>query len=129
LDTVPDREFIAIFERTSTDISLKGCNTSDDVERRIRHRIKEIREAMRHAERDRTKRRLKIGMKRWKNLLQRKRGSVMNFPDRVIYEASMHPKGIIALTLIYGKAKAVRIRLRRIREKVGMRRFQRKEHR
>jgi hypothetical protein len=129
MDTVPDREFIRIFERISTTISLKGCVTPEDIDRRLRHRMKEINRAIRHAEREETKQRLRRGYQLWSNLLKRRRRSRMNFPDRVIYEASKHPKGIVALTLIHGKAKAVRIYLRRQREKLGMRRFKIKQHR
>ena len=123
MDTVPDREFISIFERVSTDLSLKGCQTPEDVERKMKHRYKEILRVARRVEREKTKRRLRRGARLWNNLLQRKRGSKMNFPDRVIFEAYEHPKGIIALTLAYGKAKASRILLKRMREKLRFKRM------
>lgn len=101
MDSVPRYEFHTIFDRVSATIDLKGCTTALAIELALR----EVR--------DKSKAKLKFhrgkvmgsefGRKvEWLDTLIEK-----DFAGRTIFEARRNPQGPIALTLFYGRQRAL----------------------
>jgi len=90
MDFIPDKEFHALFDRVSRRVSLKGCNTPEDVNRRLRQKEKEVR----FAAGDNPLHKLTAS-----NEADFYRRLVPAFGKRVIDEVHSHPNGKIAKKL------------------------------
>lgn len=123
MDTVPPREFFYIFDRVSAVISLKGCRTPEDVRKRIKKRMKTYKRWQNEAKRKRTKIYARGSRSRLANLLKKKKDSEMDFAERTIDEAVRKPKSIVNLTLLYGRARAIQMRLKRFRKEKRLRKI------
>jgi len=103
MDSISSPELARIFERVSTTIDMQLAFDSAEIEARL------------EIARDRCKNKAKKA----KNMITRQRSAYLaeqydkliekNFADRVIFEANKDPRGIIFLTLFYGRAEAKRI--------------------
>ena len=120
MDSLPARDFAKLFERMTAYIDLKGCETPEDVERKMLSAIKLMRRA-----RDRAKKPSTV--KKWSGRLKHiyilGRDGVpaktlektrMGFAVRTLEETMVHPRRRIALTLKYGKEEARRILRKRL---------------
>ncbi len=109
MDTIPDREFIHIFNRTARYIDVKGAYDPRELDDRMR----KIQKAMLIR-----KHKSKTDAEKWK--YHRKQKNIKKLRDhgfsrRVIEEAIADPYGKIALTLKHGFKKAEDILLKRRR--------------
>jgi hypothetical protein len=114
LDSIVDREFAAIFDRTTEYVNLRKCMTPEDVDKRMENLAKILLKAKHYAKKGSTKRRW--GKKFKAVMTLRKEG----FANRVIYEATMRPKSIYNLTLLFGKRKAKEIMLSAYKTKLRL---------
>ena len=121
MDSIVDPEFSGIFDRTTEYISLKGCLSPDDIDKRMEHLAKVLLKAKHYAKKDSTKHRW--GKKFKAVMTLRKEG----FAQRVIYEAVTRPKSIYNLTLLFGKRKAKEIMLSAHKANLRLRRKREKE--
>lgn len=100
MDFLPDHEFNQVFDRISKKIDLQGCANAQEVHSRLKTRIHEYRmiysTPLRALQND-----SKISVLR--NLI------AAGFGRRTIDEAIANPRGTVALTLKYGREKALRI--------------------
>lgn len=124
-DWMVDKEFHPVFHRVSETVDLKGAFTPDEIDKRLKRKIRAYdflakhKELLTHVS--------KKEAKREKQNLQKLIDA--DFGVYVIAQASRHPDGIVNLTLHHGKDKAVEIlleRSRRLRRSVRMRRTKRK---
>lgn len=102
MDTLPSYEFHDIFDRTSDYIDLKGKCTVKEIEKELAKARKKCIDLRRNASNPRDRGKLKRAAIRYRILLEH------GFADRTIREARNNPKGIIGMTLRYGKADARR---------------------
>ena len=109
MDFVPDKEFHQLFDRLSKRVSLKGCRTPADVNRRLRKKEKELR----FAASDNPLHRLMAS-----NEADFYRRLVPAFGKRVIDEAHTNPNGKVALTLKHGWKKAKTL-FKQVRKRLG----------
>ena len=123
MDFIPDKEFHPMFDRISRVVDLKGVYSVDEVNERLEQTVRDVRDSER-AERLRMGRAGIIE----RNLIKLRDGG---FGRRVIREASEKPKGIVALTLKYGRETAKYILLKRAKKRIGTRqtRVSRRKHR
>ena len=121
MDFIPDKEFHKIFNRVSKKVNLKGASTPEDVNRRLKQKIKEYSylSGKTPLAQFRTKRRIS----HLKNLIS------AGFGRRTIDEAVANPRGKVALTLKYGREKARDILLHRARRRLGSLRFRKRKRR
>ena len=137
MDSIPDRQFMYIFDRVTAYIDLKDCETPEDIEERVSQAIYFMRTIVRKAKKKSTR-------KKWRSIIRRTRSLIregvpakspklkgktrMGFQTRAVEHAMLHPRRAIALTLFYGKKRARRIlreRARRKKERIA-RRFARR---
>lgn len=106
-DFMPDAEFHPIFDRISKKINLQGCATSEEINSRLKHKIYEIKQTC------------ETGLFGPFLVLRRRAGLrtliATGFAERCIDEATAQPKGVVALTLKYGRKNAELILTRRKR--------------
>jgi hypothetical protein len=121
LDSIVDREFSAIFDRTTEYVSLRNCLTREDIQNRMTYLAKTLLKAKHMSRTDAAKKRW--GKKFKAVMTLRKEG----FASRVIYEATMRPKSIYNLTLLFGKRKAKEIMLSTHKAKLRLLRKKEKE--
>ena len=100
IDSVPDYEFRDIFCRVAIKVDLRGANTPQEVNQRLLQAINAYPP------------RLSRG---WISFLRK---LIPGFGRRTIDEAIAQPRGIVALTLKYGKKTADRIALKQARNKL-----------
>lgn len=137
MDTIPHRQFIAMFDRMSKYIDVKGCKTPRDIERRLQRCYKLMENGARRAKKKSTRKKWFGRMKHIRILLERgtriktaltsKRKRELgvpnirtSFPDAVIEEAIRHPYGIINYSLRYGHKDAKKKRLEHARRRLGV---------
>jgi len=131
VDSVSRPEFHKIFDRISTDVDLKGATTAIAIENRMKlavfmkkkevesiRLIEDLKRTLRRelgrkaSEFDKQIWRLKSGINRVMAAQRRYRADQIDkliehdFAGRAIFEANRAPKGIIAMTLRYGKKEA-----------------------
>ena len=63
MDTIPHRDFIKLFDRISTYVDMKDCNTPEDIERRMRRCLQLMQNGVDGAKKESTKRKLLGRMK------------------------------------------------------------------
>ena len=100
MDSLTDKEFHKLFDRTSQEVELKGAYTPDEVHRRLRRKRREYRE-----EGDR------------KSQRNMEKLIASDFGQRVSSESLWDPNGFVGLTVQHGRKRAREILLRRAREK------------
>jgi len=102
MDSISRPEFHEIFERVSANIDLKQCTNALAIEQKL----KEVRDRSKvkfKTSKTRT-RRVEVGRRtEWLDTLMEH-----DFASRAIFEASRNPRGIIAMTLKYGRPEAQR---------------------
>ena len=137
MDSIPDRQFMYIFDRVTAYIDLKGCETPEDIEERMKWATKFMRTIVRKAKKKSTKRKWRTMLKLMYTLRREgvpakspklKGKTRIGFQTRAVEHATLHPRRSIALTLFYGKKRARRIlreRARRKKERIA-RRFARR---
>ena len=127
MDSIPDRQFMDIFDRVTEYIDLKGCNTPEDIEERMRWATKFMRTIRRKAKKKSTKRKWRTMLKLMYTLRREgvpakspklKGKTRVGFQTRVMEEVMLHPRRAIALTLTYGKKRALRILRERARRRM-----------
>jgi len=105
LDFMPDREFHPLFDRTSKRVNLQGCETPEEINARLIRRIKEQKAIYGNTPLSPFQGENKVaGIRTLINA---------GFGRRTIDEAMARPRGKVALTLKYGRDKALRIEKRR----------------
>ena len=119
MDSIVDREFAAIFDRTTEYVSFHRCITPDQIDDRLKELAKILLKAKHYARKETTKNRWG---KKYKAVMTLRREG---FAERVIYEATMRPKSIYHLTLLFGKKKAKEIILSAHKAKIKL--FRKKE--
>jgi len=107
MDFLPDKEFHPIFDRVSRKVDLGGAGTPEEINKRLKKKIKEIK-----------KKRLKPAKAR-RLISELKNLIFAGFGRRAIDEAVANPRGEVALTLRYGREKAKDILLARSRKRIG----------
>ena len=112
MDFMSDKEFHELFDRVSAKVDLRGANSPEEVNRRLKQKIKEYPP------------RLSSG---WISFL--KRLMFAGFGRRTIDQAVANPQGKVALTLKYGREKAKDILLARARRRLGSLRFRKRKRR
>lgn len=100
MDSLFDYEFRDIFCRVATKIDLRGANTPQEINQRLLQNIKAYPPRLSRS---------------WIVFLKR---LFPGFGPRSIDQAIAKPRGIIALTLKYGKKTADRIALKQTRNKL-----------
>ena len=108
-DFMPDKEFYPIFNRISSKINLHGAGTPEEINERFRNRIKHYKEQQKVEKLPR----LKKSISQMRNLIR------SGFSRRTIDEAVSRPRGIVGLTLKYGRDDAKKILLARARDRIG----------
>jgi hypothetical protein len=121
MDFMSDKEFHPIFERTTRVVDLKGAGTPAEINERLHQKIGEVKSSLK-------KGRMKIPQaRRW---ISRLRQLIFaGFGRRTIDEAIAKPRGVVALTLRYGRKKANEILLKRGRKRIGSLRMLRRRKR
>ena len=112
MDYLPDHEFNEIFDRVSKKVDLRGANSPKEVNRRLKQKIKEYPP------------RLSSG---WISFL--KRLMFAGFGRRTIDQAVADPRGLVSLTLRFGRQKARDILLDRARRRLGSLRYRKRKRR
>ena len=110
MDFMTDIEFHFIFDRVSRMVSLKGCTSTNDINKRIKNKIKRYRKDLQE---NRGSKKTRYNLSQLKKLLHR------GFGRRTINEAIADPYGKVSLTLQYGRKKAEEILLARARKRFG----------
>jgi hypothetical protein len=105
MDFTPDAEFHPIFDRTSKRVNLEGCATAQEVNARLRRKINEYKATDTEGPLEQFQLEKKIRSLR--TLVE------AGFARRTIHEAMANPQGKVALTLKYGRKKALLILSRR----------------
>ena len=100
MDFMPDIEFHKVFNRISKRINLKGCNTPEEINVRLKKKIYEIK--VTHATPIGA---LQVGGK----IISLRTLIYRGFARRAIDDAGAYPRGKIALTLRFGRNKALEI--------------------
>lgn len=115
MDSMHSPEFHCIFNRTSNYVDLKGKFT----ERAIEKALWRAREYCRKNYRKAPTQGARIRLKR--NIIQIDRLLQYGFAQRTIFEARLHPKGFVAMTLKLGKAEVKRRLLAQKRAQIRFR--------
>lgn len=127
MDFLPDKEFHPIFRRVSKNVNLKGANTPEKINKKLGHKIKAYKFAKRVSKRlgikKSTLRRFDVAKKNTQTLID------SNFSVATISHARRHPDEIPALTIAYGREKAIEIKLARSRKLKRMLRIRRLKRR
>jgi hypothetical protein len=100
LDSIPSYVFHQIFDRASHDVDLQGCRTAIQIENRLRtarHHAKKLAKTARNANRRK---------RWWYQAEQLDKLIEHNFAGRAIHETHRNPRGLVALTLLYGRKTA-----------------------
>lgn len=105
MDFMPDKEFHKLFDRISKIVNLAGARTPQEINRRLKRKINEYRHLPRKDQIPSF-----FARSRMPDL---KKLIFAGFGRRTIDEAIANPRGIVALTLKYGREKARQI-LRRL---------------
>lgn len=113
MDTLPDDEFIEIFDRVSQRVALGRSQSAKDVDNRVKRILKLQKLAYQTAKKRSTVRRYRTDYRLLRTL--RRHG----FADRAWGIAESDPGGIVDLTLRYGRDKAKKIKLERERRRMG----------
>lgn len=124
MDTIPDEEFMGIFDRISETLNLKGSFTADEIDARMKRRENALKEARKVTESKSVHHRLTIAIKNFRKL---RLNGHPTFSEKVITVASENPHGRIKLTLLYGRKKAKEILLSRHKARVLLRRKKSKQ--
>jgi hypothetical protein len=105
MDFLPDVEFHPLFDRTSKRVNLRGCGTPEEIHTRLKQRIREYKAIYGNTP---------ISQFQGENKVAGLRTLIASgFGRRCIDEAMARPRGKVALTLKYGRDKAIRIINRR----------------
>lgn len=118
MDFTPDKEFHLIFNRVSEIVDLTGAFSVVEINERLEATIKDVRRS-----RFLRKPRAKMIAKELEKLKDAR------FGNRIIKEASENPRGIVNLTLRYGRDKAKQILLERAKRRIGVRQVRRSTRR
>ena len=118
-----DKEFLSSFLNTDRYFDIKGCKTPQDIEKRYRRAVRLMKRAIEDAEDDETERRLRIGLKLLRIMMDndspvtKKTARIkrrMGVPEkrcgmqyRIIDEAKKDPNGFFANCLRWGFDVAV----------------------
>lgn len=113
MDTLPDYEFIEIFDRVSQVVHFGRSYSLQEVQKRIKRILKLQKQAYQTAKRRSTVRRYRTDYRLLRTLYRH------GFPERIWDEAERNPGGIIDLTLRYGRDNARKIKLERERKRFG----------
>ena len=124
MDTLPDEEFMSIFDRVTEYMSLKGDFTADEIDATMKRREKMMKEARKLTESEGVRKRLTRAMTHLRTL---RVSGHPTFAEKVITVASENPKGRVALTLQYGKKRAKEILLSRHRARLLLKRKKEKQ--
>lgn len=117
MDSIPDREFLEIFNRISEIVNFGGSKNPQEVKNRIKRVLKKQRERYQAAKRRSTFRKYKRGYSHLGNLYRN------GFHSRIWKEAVNNPDGYIDLVLRYGNVRARKIMQER--KRMRMRRSRR----
>jgi len=113
LDSIPDYEFIEIFDRVSKVVHFGRSRSLKDVKNRIKRILNLQKKAYQTAKRRSTVRKYRSDYIHLRTLYRHE------FPERIWDEAVKNPGGIVDLTLDYGYDKAQQIKLERERKRRG----------
>ena len=113
MDTIPDDEFIEIFERVSRTVHFGRSRSPQDVKNRIKRILRLQKKAYQTAKRQSTVKRFRSDYVHLRTLY------VHGLHGRIWDEAVKDPGGLIDLTLDYGREKADKIMLERERKRRG----------
>ena len=102
MDSMPSYEYYSIFNRTSDSVKLKGKFTVRAIENELIRARENCRRLYGRAETAGQRVRLKLAIVQFSRLLE------YGFAQRAIYEANINPRGLVAITLKYGKAEVKR---------------------
>ena len=100
MDSISSPEFHKIFNRVTEYIDLKGKFTVEEIEEELRKARKKCLKLRRKAETSQERAKFKRAATGYGNLLEH------GFAARSVYEANASPKGIVAMTLRYGKKRS-----------------------
>ena len=123
MDSLTDREFMHLFERVSEYIDFKGCETPEDIERKLLSAIKIMRKARDRGKKPSTRKKWGGRIKLLRTLgrdgvlaiSEKLKGKIrMGLARRTIQYAEIHPRSRLSLTLTYGKKTARKILRRRL---------------
>jgi hypothetical protein len=123
MDSIPNRDFMKLFERMTAYIDMKDCETPEDIERKMLSAIKIMRRARDRGKKPSTRKKWGGRIKLIRTLgrdgvpatSEKLKGKTrMGFARRAIEFAEIHPRSRLALTLTYGKNKARKILRRRL---------------
>jgi hypothetical protein len=101
LDSVSPHEFHKIFDRTSMDVDLRGATSAVRIDNYLK--------IARQQSKDRAKQAKQVIGREWYGIKTHKIDNLLEhgFADRAIYEALRDRKGMINLTLNYGRREAL----------------------
>ena len=102
MDSIPSYEYESIFYRAADSVDLKGKFTVRAIEDELVRARERCRRLYGRAETSRQRIRLKLAITQLNRLLE------YGFAQRAIYEANINPRGLVAMTLKYGKAEVKR---------------------
>lgn len=102
MDSISSYEFHKIFNRVTDYIDLQGKLSEGEIEKELVKASKKCRRLRRKAETAQERAKLKRAAIGYDRLIE------YDFPRRVIREAIMDPKGLVSMTLRYGKKEAKR---------------------
>jgi hypothetical protein len=100
MDSIPNYEFYNIFDRVSDKVNLKGKFSVEEIEEALARSREHCRKKYEGAETQKERAMFKNASTRYSRLME------YGFAQRVIQEAVKNPRGIIAMTLKYGKTEA-----------------------
>ena len=127
LDFLPDKEFHIIFGRVSKTVNLKGANTPEKIDKKLKHKIKAFNFAKKVSKdlgiKKTTLKRFEVAKKNTQTLIN------SNFAITTISHARRHPDELPALTIVHGREKATEIKLARSRKLKRMLRIRRLKRR
>ena len=113
MDSIPDYEFIKIFERVSRQVHFGRCRSPQDVKNRIKRILNLYKKAIQNARKQSTVRKYRSNFIHLRTLYRH------GLHRRIWEEAANNPGGIVDLTLRYGRDKARKIKLERERKRLG----------
>jgi hypothetical protein len=100
MDSISSYEFHAIFDRTTDHVDFRRNLSKDAIEESLNNAKNKCERLRNKATTFRQRRKLKRAAIQYQNLIE------YGFPERCIQEAIDKPKGIVAMTLKYGKTEA-----------------------
>ena len=113
MKTIPDYEFIEIFDRVSRDVHFGRCRSPQDVKNRIKRILNLKKKGYQSAKRQSSGRKCRSEFIHLRTLYRH------GIADRIWEEAVTNPGGIVELTLLYGRENARKIMLERERRRRG----------